>query len=95
VDASHPFGPSVRDALLETILGSGSDLAILPIQDLFGWLDRINTPATIGPHNWTWRLPWPSDRLLDVPESRERARELAQMTGRHGRSLLAFDAHTD
>jgi 4-alpha-glucanotransferase len=95
VNASSPFGPPIRDALLDTILGSGSDLVILPVQDLFGWLDRINTPATIGPHNWTWRLPWPSDRLLDVPESRARARELAEMTGRHGRSHLAFGAHTD
>ena len=68
---------------------------MLPIQDLFGWLDRINTPATIGPDNWTWLLPWPSDRLLDVPEARGRARELAEITGRHGRSHLASGAHTD
>ena len=40
-------------------------MLILPIQDVFGWRDRINQPATVGDQNWTWRLPWPSDRLLD------------------------------
>ena len=35
----------------------------MPMQDLFGWRDRINTPATVGPHNWTWRLPWPIDAV--------------------------------
>ena len=40
------------------------NLLILPIQDVFGWRDRINQPATVGDANWTWRLPWPGDRLL-------------------------------
>ena len=53
----------VRDALIETLYGSGSNLLILPIQDVFGWLDRINQPATVNTSNWTWRLPWPVDRL--------------------------------
>ena len=36
-------------------MASGADLLILPIQDVFGWQDRINQPATVADSNWTWR----------------------------------------
>jgi len=58
---------AMREALLDVLFASGADLLILPVQDLFGWRDRINQPATVGPANWTWRLPWPSDRLTTEP----------------------------
>ena len=45
VDA--PYEPSVRDVLLETLFASGSNLLLLPMQDVFGWRDRINEPATV------------------------------------------------
>ena len=57
----------------------------LPAQDVFGWPDRINAPATIGDWNWTWRLPWPVDRLSEAPAAIERAafcQALARATGR-------------
>ncbi|HEX5069244.1 MAG TPA: 4-alpha-glucanotransferase, partial [Vicinamibacterales bacterium] len=63
----------VRDALLASAYGAGSDELFMPIQDVFGWTDRINIPATIGPHNWTWRLPWRVDEMPSVAEARERA----------------------
>jgi 4-alpha-glucanotransferase len=85
VKAASAFGPELRDAMLDTILASGSNFVITPIQDFFGWRDRINVPATTGPQNWTWRLPWPSDRMMEAPEARERAEVLASMTVRHGR----------
>lgn len=55
------FDDEVRDILLARVLHAGSARAFIPMQDLFGWRDRINTPATVGDHNWTWRLPWPID----------------------------------
>ena len=64
--------PTVRDALLEALFASGSDLLLLPVQDVFGWRDRINEPATVSDGNWTFKLPWPCDRLDEVPEARER-----------------------
>jgi 4-alpha-glucanotransferase len=85
LSASGAFGPELRDAMLDTILGSGSNFVITPIQDLFGWRDRINVPATTGPQNWTWRLPWPADRMMEVDEPRQRAGELAAMAARHQR----------
>jgi 4-alpha-glucanotransferase len=77
----------VRDVLLEALFGSGSDLVILPVQDVFGWRDRINVPATITDRNWTFKLPWPADTLNEVPEARERRDRLRAWSiayGRHG-----------
>ena len=75
----------MREALLETLFASGSDLLILPIQDVFGWRDRINQPATVGNDNWTWRLPWPCDRLSTQPEAMAIAGQLKEWARRHGR----------
>ena len=39
---------ATRDLLLETLVASSSDLLILPVQDVFGWRDRINVPAHVS-----------------------------------------------
>ena len=76
---------AVREAMLEALFASGSDLLVLPIQDVFGWRDRINQPATVGTENWTWRLPWPSDRLPTEPAAMAVARQLSEWSKRHNR----------
>ena len=83
--STAPFNPAVRDALLESLVESGSDLALFPVQDVFGWLERVNEPATINERNWTFRLPWPVDRLRDVPEASERQSTLHGWSAKHGR----------
>lgn len=70
---SGAFNDTVRDVLLIRVLRAGSERAFIPMQDIFGWRDRINTPATVGDHNWTWRLPWPIDRWAGLPGANERA----------------------
>jgi 4-alpha-glucanotransferase len=80
-----PFSPAVRDALLQAVFTSGSDLVIVPVQDIFGWRDRINVPAVVNDENWTWRLPWTSDGLMAEPAARERAALLRSLSGRSGR----------
>jgi 4-alpha-glucanotransferase len=80
-----PFNPVVRDALLETLFKSGSNLVLIPIQDVFGWRDRINIPATVGDGNWTYRLPWASDKLDEQPEAQERKNTLRQWTEKYER----------
>jgi 4-alpha-glucanotransferase len=72
-DARAPWSDTLRDAWLHVAYGSGSDELFVPLQDVFGWTDRINVPGTIGDHNWTWRLPWPVDHLAEAPAARERA----------------------
>jgi len=85
--AVHSMGlsPAVRDALLEALFASGADLLILPIQDVFGLRDRINQPATIGMHNWSWKIPWASDRLLSLPETTHAADRLRRWTEKYRR----------
>jgi 4-alpha-glucanotransferase len=59
----------------------------VPIQDIFGWRERINTPAVVDDVNWTWRMPWPVDDLTSEPLPRERAGFLRQLSAASGRHL--------
>jgi 4-alpha-glucanotransferase len=80
-----PFDARLRDALLATIYRAGANLVLLPLQDIFGWRDRINVPGTVGAENWTWRLPFPVGDLLTRGDAAERAtflRRLALETDR-------------
>jgi 4-alpha-glucanotransferase len=85
VTPDRAFDAALRDALLKAIYRSGANLVLLPLQDIFGWRDRINVPGTVGTGNWTWRLPFRLDDLLSRPDAVERAaflRHLAVETGR-------------
>jgi 4-alpha-glucanotransferase len=83
--ASRPYDRQIRDALLEALFASSSELLLLTVQDVFGWRDRINEPATVTPANWTFRLPWPCDRLADEPEAQERRAALERWAEKYGR----------
>lgn len=76
---------TARDTLIESVIASGSDYALLPIQDVFGWRDRINVPGTVNNDNWTWRVPWSIDTLGDEPEAVARAQALRGLCRRHRR----------
>jgi len=82
---ASPFTSTLRDEILALAYHAGSDLLLLPVQDAFGWRDRINEPATVSERNWTYRLPWPVDRLYDVPEAQERQKRLREWAERYGR----------
>jgi 4-alpha-glucanotransferase len=79
------FDAGVRDALLAQAYGAGSDLLLLPVQDAFGWRDRVNTPATVGNQNWAWKMPIGVDALLTDPVSSERAEALRALAAESGR----------
>lgn len=83
--ANSPYCPVVRDALLETLFASGSDIVLFPVQDVFGWRDRINEPATVHESNWSYRLPWPVDTLDAQPDAVERGTALHAWAERHRR----------
>jgi 4-alpha-glucanotransferase len=84
--AEQPPGPTLTpallDALIKALLHSPSRLVILPVQDVFGWSDRINTPGTVGDENWSWRMPWTVEALTQEREPLERAARLYQWTRR-------------
>ncbi|MGE3520863.1 MAG: 4-alpha-glucanotransferase, partial [Vicinamibacterales bacterium] len=79
------YEPRVREVLLEALVASGSDIVLFPIQDVFGWTERINEPATVSSANWTYRLPWAIDRLESQPQAaqcRDALRRWCQQYGR-------------
>ncbi len=72
-------------ALLQYLYGARSNLALVLAQELLGVRDRINTPATVGEHNWSWRLPAPIEDLEADPVVGSRldaVRALVQASGR-------------
>jgi 4-alpha-glucanotransferase len=86
ITPDQPFSDRTRDGLLQVLFASASGLLILPIQDIFGWRDRINVPAVVSDRNWSWRLPGPVDEYLASAGARERAAVLRALSGRYGRS---------
>ena len=76
ITATSPFVPDVRDADRRALIGGASRTVMLPLQDLFGWDVRINTPATVNDQNWTWRVAQPVDRWRESPEWVEAADRL-------------------
>lgn len=75
--APAPFVPDVRDAIVGALVDGASRYVMLPLQDVFGWDARINTPATVNEMNWTWKSPVAVDRWRDDAEWVERAAWLA------------------
>ena len=86
-DPAPPWSPELHVSLLGRLFQAGSALTILPIQDLFGWRERINTPATTDSHNWRYRLPVETSQLDTVPEVRERMELIRAMIDESGRSV--------
>jgi 4-alpha-glucanotransferase len=69
--------------ILEALYRTPSRLVLVPMQDLFGWGDRINTPGTVGPDNWSWRLPLPLEQMRgDMRVQLSTLRAIAERTGR-------------
>jgi len=85
IAADNPFSDRIRDAVLESLYSAGSDLMLVPVQDVFGWRDRINVPAQVDDTNWSWRLPWPVERLAAEAEAVERSGYLRELARRYGR----------
>jgi 4-alpha-glucanotransferase len=85
-DPAAAFDDRIRDAILRALFASGSSMLLLPIVDVFGWRDRINTPGRVSDENWTWRLPWPVEGLLTEPEAQARARFLRELAEEFRRS---------
>jgi 4-alpha-glucanotransferase len=83
--ADARFTPAVHAALLDGLYAAGSALAVIPLPDAYGGRERINVPATTGPTNWDYRMPWGVERLDHGAAEALRAR-LAALAARHGRS---------
>ena len=84
-ETPSPYVPEIRDAVLRTLLASASRYVMIPLQDVFGWDTRVNTPATVSDANWTWRVPVLMDAWRESPEWVERAGAVAAWSASAGR----------
>jgi 4-alpha-glucanotransferase len=85
VAVNRPLELRGIDAILGALYAAPSRLAVVPIQDLFGWTARINVPGTVSPRNWTWRLPFNFDGYRRNARLAARARKLRALAGGSGR----------
>jgi len=81
------FDDRLRDAVLRILFTAGSNLVVVPVQDIFGWKDRINTPAIVDDVNWRWRMPWPVEDLKTEPVPGERSAFLRELSRSSARDL--------
>jgi 4-alpha-glucanotransferase len=84
ISSERAFSGKMHRLILDRLLGAGSMLALFPFQDVFGLSDQVNFPATVGPHNWTWRFPV---QVADLrhPFYEDRAAALRSMIDHQGR----------
>ena len=75
-----PYGPEVKAALLEALLASRSRYAAFMITDLCDLTDRLNSPGTVGPHNWSFRLPVEMEAV--ALREMKKLKEVLERTGR-------------
>jgi 4-alpha-glucanotransferase len=79
------FTPAAHSALLDTLLASRSELVLLLAQEVLGDDARVNTPGTVGPANWTWRLPRVISALGDDPAAAASIARVRDAIARAGR----------
>lgn len=78
--APTPWSLELHEALLRAALQAQSRYCILPWQDVFGEVQRINTPGTVGPHNWSYRMQYNVQQLRTDVACQRTAHWLARLT---------------
>ena len=84
--------PNHIKGLLANIFTSNSLFCIIPLQDFFGLssqfsmvkpdLERINIPGTVGPHNWSYRIPTLVEDLTNASALNSEIRALGDVRKR-------------
>ncbi|HEY1088405.1 MAG TPA: 4-alpha-glucanotransferase, partial [Archangium sp.] len=74
----------VHEALVRAAMNAQSSLCIFPWQDVFGEAERTNTPGTMGPHNWAYRMR-PEVQQLATDESLQRTASWLTRLSHEGR----------
>jgi isoamylase len=82
LDMEKPFDAHTRDIFLKLIYDAPSTLALVMFQDAMGTRERINTPGTVDPANWAYRMTMTIEELTDDRASTERLAQLARESGR-------------
>ena len=77
--AAHATGAALFEAHMRSLFGSGSSLALALLQEILGEDQRINTPGTVGPENWTTRMATPIEALATDVAVARRAKVTSQL----------------
>jgi 4-alpha-glucanotransferase len=85
VDAGVEDDPARSLGIIGDLYEAKSDLALVLAQELLGLKDRINTPGTVGPQNWRWRLPRPIEELAADPAVVARLEAIRRLSLESGR----------
>jgi 4-alpha-glucanotransferase len=74
------FTPQVHEALLAGTLGSASNLAVIPWQDVLGSRDRVNLPGSMTDANWAYRIDCTQEELLQREDTLRAAALMSRLT---------------
>ncbi len=72
--------PELHHLLLASAESSGSDLCVIPWQDVLGNRDRVNLPGSLSDDNWSYRIEQSVEELLQREETRKAAELMARLT---------------
>jgi 4-alpha-glucanotransferase len=89
-DPPREFTAPLREGYLRAVLGSNSWLAVVMITDVLGLRLRFNTPGTLGPHNWSERLPATVKQLDEDPAVQAAAEAYARLAREAKRGAAAL-----
>jgi 4-alpha-glucanotransferase len=67
IEKKGPFTHEIHWKLIDALMASRSRYAAIMVTDMFGMTDRINQPGTVGPQNWTFRLPDTAEHCRNDP----------------------------
>lgn len=71
------FDDESRDVLLRVLYQSGSNLCLVPFQDLLGHREQVNVPGSVNDRNWTYRMPMTVAALANDEATTARLRRLS------------------
>ena len=83
--AEPEFSPALHSAFIRAALNAKSHCCNFPWFDIFAEETRVNTPGTVGTHNWTCRMQQDIESLESDESARKALEWLAELTQAAGR----------
>lgn len=67
IEDQEEFDDDKKWRLIGALLGAASRYAGVLVNDLTGGVERINSPGTVGPDNWSYRFPRTAGEFAEDP----------------------------
>ena len=81
------FSDQLQEAFTRRVLQSPSWLVVFQITDIFGLTARFNTPGSVSPNNWSYRLPQTVKELDEDPLLLAQAEMFSRLAKEAGRLI--------